>query len=133
MANLKKRVHPKKWPGVYYYETENLFRGAPDRCFYINYRQGTRLIWEKVGKLSEGYGPDVAAELRAERVKAIRHGEEVKTAKEIRQEKEERDKTFGEIAAKYFEVKGPFLKGYVTDQNPIREAPESYAGQTACQ
>jgi len=117
MATQKKRVHPKKWPGVYYYETANLFRGVPDRCFYINYRQGTRLVWEKVGKLSEGYSPDVAAELRAERVKSIRHGEEVKTAKEIRQEKEERDKTFGEIAAKYFEVKGPFLKGYVTDKN----------------
>lgn len=78
---------------------------------------GRRLIWEKVGKISEGYGPDVAAEIRADRIKAIRHGEEVKTAKELRREQAEKDKPFAEIADAYFDIKGPTLKGLTTDRN----------------
>ena len=72
---------------------------------------------EKVGKISEGYGPDVAAEIRADRIKAIRHGEEVKTAKELRREQAEKDKPFAEIADAYFDIKGPTLKGLTTDRN----------------
>jgi integrase len=59
----------------------------------------------------------VAAEIRAQRVKAVRHGEEVKTAREIRREQEEKNRPFEEIAAAYFEIKGPTLKGVVTDKN----------------
>lgn len=117
MATQKRRYHPKKWAGVYVYETTEIYDGNTDLCFYINYRSGRRLIWEKIGKVSEGYGPDVAAEIRAQRVKAVRHGEEVKTAKDIRREKAEKDKPFKEIADAYFEIKGPSLKGFVTDKN----------------
>jgi len=117
MASKYKRYHPKKWAGVYVYELCKLYNGSPDICFVINFRSGRRLIWEKVGKISEGYGPDVAAEIRAERIKAIRHGEEVKTAREIRREQAEKDKSFAEIADAYFEIKGPTLKGLVTDRN----------------
>ena len=117
MASKYKRYHPKKWAGVYVYELEEQYNGSPDLCFFINFRSGRRLIWEKIGKASEGYGPDVAAEIRAKRVKSVRHGEEVKTAKEIRREKAEKDKTFKEIADAYFEIKGPSLKGFVTDKN----------------
>lgn len=117
MASKYKRYHPKKWAGVYVYELEEFYNGAPDLCFFINFRSGRRLIWEKIGKISEGYSADVAAEVRAKRVKAVRHGEEVKTVKEIRREKAEKDKTFKEIADAYFEIKGPSLKGLVTDKN----------------
>lgn len=117
MANLKKRYHPNRWAGVYVYETTERYRGNPDLCFYIAYRSGRRLIWEKIGKISEGYGPEVAAEIRGERVKAIRHGEKIKTAKELRQEKFSKNKLFKEVAEAYFEIKGPTLKGYVTDFN----------------
>jgi hypothetical protein len=65
MATQKRRYHPKKWAGVYVYETSEMYNGAPDLCFYITFKSGRRLIWEKVGKISEGYGPDVAAEIRA--------------------------------------------------------------------
>lgn len=112
-----RRYHPNKWIGVYVYELEDFFRGKNDVCFNINYRNGRRLIWEKIGKLSEGYSAEVAAEIRAERIKALRHGEEVKTQKEIRQEKQQRDKSFQEVAADYFEIKGANLKGIVTDKN----------------
>lgn len=53
----------------------------------------------------------MAAEIRAERIKAIRHGDEVKTAKEIRREQAEKDKPFAEIADAYFEIKGPRSRG----------------------
>ena len=112
-----RRYHPKKWTGVYVYELNEFFRGKKDLCFNINYRQGRRLVWEKVGKLSEGYSAEVASEIRAERVKTVRHGEEIKTQKEIRQEKQQRDKSFQEVAADYFDIKGATLKGIVTDRN----------------
>ena len=35
MATQKKRFHPKKWAGVYVYETSTMHAGAPDVCFYI--------------------------------------------------------------------------------------------------
>ncbi len=121
MATQKRRYHPKKWAGVYVYETAEIFNGSPDLCFYINYRAGRRLIWEKIGKLSEGYGPDVAVEIRGKRVKAARHGDEVKTAKEIRQEQTEKNKPFKEVADAYFEIKGPSLKGLTTDKNRYKK------------
>lgn len=129
MATQKKRFHPNKWQGVYVYETAEVFDGAPDLCFYITFRSGRRLIWEKIGKISEGYGPDVAAEIRAARVKSLRHGEEVKTAKEIRREKAEKNKTFKEIADAYFEIKGPSLKGFVTDKNRYEKHLEPLCGK----
>ena len=110
------------------YESMERFKGAPDLCFYITFRVARRLVWEKVGKISEGYGPDVAAEIRAERVKGVRHGEEVKTAKEIRREKVEKDKTFKEVADAYFEIKGPTLKGIVTDKNRYEKHLEPLCG-----
>lgn len=129
MASKYKRFHPKKWAGVYIYELTELYNGSPDLCFFINYRSGRRLIWEKIGKVSEGYGPDVAAEIRADRVKAVRHGEEVKTAKEIRREKAETNKTFKEIADAYFDIKGPALKGLVTDKNRYEKHLEPLCGK----
>lgn len=131
MASKYKRFHPKKWAGVYVYELEELYNGTSDLCFFINFRSGRRLIWEKIGKISEGYGPDVAAEIRAKRVKAVRHGEEVKTAKEIRREKAEKDRTFKEIAEAYFEIKGPSLKGIVTDKNRYAKHLEPLCGNRA--
>ena len=129
MATQKKRFHPKKWAGVYVYETSTMHASAPDVCFYINYRSGQRLVWEKIGKRSEGYGPEVAAEIRAERIRAVRHGEAVKTAKEIREEQAERDKAFAEIASAYFETKGAGLKGFATDLNRYRKHLEPMFGK----
>lgn len=59
----------------------------------------------------------MAAEIRAERVKAVLHGEEVKTAKKIRRGQAERDKPFAGIADAYFEIKAPSRKDIVTDCN----------------
>lgn len=116
--NQKQRVDAKRWPGVYYYESSNKHHdGKPDCCLWITYKVGDKKRWEKVGWKSEGYTPQVAAEIRAERVKAARHGEDVKTAKEIAKDRDKRDKTINEIAKAYFASKGDSLKGAVTDHN----------------
>lgn len=111
MATQKRRYHPKKWAGVYVYETSEMYNGAPDLCFYITFKSGRRLIWEKVGKISEGYGPDVAAEIRADRIKAIRHGEEVKTAKELRREQAEKDSPLPKLRMHILTSRGRPSKG----------------------
>lgn len=118
MATKYTRAHPVKWPGVYFYESlERRFEDKPDVCFVISYKVETKKRWEKVGWRSEGYTPQVAAEVRADRVKKARHGEEVKTAKEIAHERVMTDRTIAELADAYFEAKGDTLKGVVTDRN----------------
>lgn len=117
MATKYKRAHQQKWPGVYVYEMVARGRdGGPDVCYMINYRVDGKLHWEKVGLKSEGYSPQVAAEIRAERVKAARHGQTVKTAKEIRLDKAAKDRKIDDLAKAYFENReserwGKFDKG----------------------
>jgi len=74
-----KRIQVSKFKGVYYRESEkNKIQGKPDRCFDIAYSlPNGKLKWEKVGWLSEGYTAEDAAEIRADRIKAMRHGEEL--------------------------------------------------------
>lgn len=118
MPSYYQRVHPHKWPGVYYLELKTLFRGKPDFAYYIAYTLPNRkLKWEKVGLKSEGYNPAAAAEVRAERIKTIRHGGEVLTQKEIRQVRIKNNLTLKEVATAYFDGKGDRLKGRRTDIN----------------
>ncbi len=92
----RKRV--KKFQGVYYRESKNrTINGKPDRCFDICYKdQNGKLIWEKVGWVSEGYSAAVASQIRAERMRAIRHGEELPKRKK-------KEITFGEAWERYNE------------------------------
>jgi len=115
----KYKIDSRKWPGVYGYDSvKRRVHGKRDTCYYIAYRAGKRLIWEKVGWKGEGYTPQIAAETRSERVRKARHGETVKTAKEIAQEKRRRDKTLSKIAEVYFESDhGKKIKGRKTDLN----------------
>jgi len=68
----------KRYPGVEYYQSSRRrFQGRPDKCFYIRYRDGRgRLVREKVGWESEGITAAYAAQLRAERLRTIRLGDE---------------------------------------------------------
>lgn len=83
-------------PGVYYRESFiKTHSGKPDRCFDICYRdQHEKLIWEKVGWTSEGYSAKFAAHLRGERLRTVRHGEELPKQKK-------KEVTFGEVWEKY--------------------------------
>lgn len=66
------------YKGVYQRESsETVFKGKPDLCYDIAYRVDGKLIWEKAGWLSEGYSAKLASEIRSQRMKQIRHGEEL--------------------------------------------------------
>jgi integrase len=66
---------PTRFPGVYEYIPES--GEKPDVTFYICYRFDGRLIWERAGKESEGYSAALADQVRGERIRNIRHGEEL--------------------------------------------------------
>ncbi len=75
---MGKRIKVKNYPGIYSRESENKnFKGKPDICYDICYKNKEKLIWEKVGWSSEGYSVKMAVMVRAERVRSIRHGEEL--------------------------------------------------------
>lgn len=119
MKNNKKIVDGRRWVGVLFYEsTKKKIAGRPDVCFYIRYTlPDSRKRLEKVGWKSEGYTPQIAAEIRGDRIRKARHGEEIKTARQIAAEKRRQDRTLSEIAKAYFELKGDKLKGRKTDLN----------------
>jgi integrase len=79
-------IHPKgvamektKYMGVYSRESagKRMKGNKLDICFYVTYRKEGRLIWEKVGWQGEGYSPKLASDIRSERLRMIRHGEEL--------------------------------------------------------
>lgn len=102
-----KRERASKHVGVYFRvsETRPRYRGKPDRCFDICYKVDGKLVWDKVGWASEGYSAQMAANVRAERMRTIRHGEELP-------KKRQRETTFGEVWQKYDEWLGNNGKKY---------------------
>lgn len=85
-----------KYLGVYEVELDRLFKGKPDRVFHIAYFHDGRHIWEKVGAVSEGYDEKLADIIRRERIRSIRHGEELPYEKKS-------ITTFKKLAEKYLE------------------------------
>jgi len=92
------RVRIPRYQGVYYRDSQSDTRrhnGKPDRCFDICYRNPKgKLVWEKVGWASEGYSASTAATIRAERLRSIRHGDEIVQRKD-------RQPTFGDLWERY--------------------------------
>lgn len=85
--------------------TNSRGKKVPDVCYSINYRslvitpegeKKWKLIWEKVGWSSEGYSLPLAVIVRAERMRSMRHGEELPHQKQSAP-------TFKEIMKKYLE------------------------------
>ncbi len=67
-----------KYSGVYERKSDaRMHNGKADSCFDITYRLDGKKVWEKVGWLSEGYAAKVASEIRSNRIRNIRHGEEL--------------------------------------------------------
>jgi hypothetical protein len=72
-----------KEKGVYELVSETKFtkssRGKTitDVCYYIAYKLDGKLTWEKIGWISEGYSVIAAAHVRGERLRTIRHREEL--------------------------------------------------------
>ena len=85
------------YPGVYSRQSNSRAKnGNTDVCFDITYKLDGKKIWEKVGWASEGYTAKLASQIRAERMRSLRHGEELP-----RQQK--KAPFFKEVAAKYLE------------------------------
>jgi integrase len=87
-----------KFPGVYLRASEGqrMYGGKADVCFYIRYKNQGKQYLEKVGWQSEGYSPKLATQIRAERLRMIRHGQELpKDKKKIPK--------FSEMAEAYLE------------------------------
>jgi integrase len=67
-----------KYQGVYERTAENRkHQGKPDICYDISYKVDGKKMWEKAGWASEGYTAKLAAQIRAERIRNIRHGEDL--------------------------------------------------------
>lgn len=67
-----------KYQGVYQRVSDvRTYKGKPDVCFDIAYRYDGKLIWEKIGWLSEGYSAKLSVEVRNERLRTMRHGQEL--------------------------------------------------------
>ncbi|MDD2466200.1 MAG: site-specific integrase [Desulfobulbus sp.] len=115
MAGQKYRI--KRHPGVYGYDSAiRRFNGKPDTCYYIVVTIDGKNKTEKVGWSSEGYTPQLAAELRAKRIRVARHQGEVKTSRDIRAEQRNVNKTLQEIKEHYFSsAKGGAIKGKKQD------------------
>lgn len=65
-----------KYPGVYMRtSSERKHDGKPDVCFDIAYNGAGRKVWEKIGWRSEGYTAVMASQIRAERLRTVRHGD----------------------------------------------------------
>ncbi|MDD5772372.1 MAG: site-specific integrase [bacterium] len=64
--------------GVYELVSEiRIYKRKPDVCYYITYKFNGKKKWEKVGWLSEGYSIKLASDVRSERLRSIRHSEEL--------------------------------------------------------
>lgn len=93
----KYRTSVKNYPGIYQRESEaRTHKGKPDICFDISYKLDSKKVWEKIGWVSEGYSPKLAAEIRAERLRSIRHGHELPRQKK-------KYPYFEELAQKYLQ------------------------------
>jgi len=70
---------PTKHIGVYARESEiKRYDGKPDLCFYITYKlPDGKKIWEKLGWRSEKFTAALASEIRVERTRNIRLGEDI--------------------------------------------------------
>jgi integrase len=87
MKKGKEAKKPRKWEaekfvGVYERPSnKRRYEGKPDVCYWIFYRVDGKLKGEKVGWASEGYSQKLASIVRSERLRSIRHGEELPNEK----------------------------------------------------
>ena len=115
MASKKYPI--KRYQGVFGYDSATKrLNGKPDVCLYITFKLDGKKTTEKVGWLSEGYTPQLAAELRAKRIREGRHQGEVKTSRDIRAEQRKTNRPLKEVKDHYFSsTRGQAIKGRKTD------------------
>lgn len=109
----------KKHLGVYGYNSATKrINGKPDVCFYVVFTVDGKNTTEKIGWMSEGYTPQIAAEERAKRLRAVRHLGEIQTSKDLRLEQLKTNRPLREIKEHYFNsTRGTALKARKHDLN----------------
>ena len=70
--------------------------GRTDVSFDITYKLDGKKVWEKIGWTSEGYTAKLASQIRAERLRSIRHGQELPQHKQ-------KAPSFKDLTAKYLD------------------------------
>jgi len=90
----KTERHATLYPGVYEREAERVI-GQKDICFDISYKKDGKKVWEKIGWKSHGYTALLAKQVRAERIRAMQHGEELPREKQ-------KEPFFQDLADEYF-------------------------------
>jgi len=103
----KVKVKGREIPGVYERLSKKYGTG-----FYIAYWNKGKQIFERVGWKKDGYTPDLAAIVRSERLRSIRHGEE------LPQDKASVPR-FKELADKYKEWSKANKRSYRSDESRI--------------
>ncbi len=128
---IRRRVDKNKWLGVYVLESAKRdLKGRKNRIYYITYKVDGRKIWEKIGTASEGITPQICAEERSNRLRKARHGEQIKTSKELARERRAKDRTLNVIKKAYFDSdRGRKLKGRTTDLNRYDKHIDSVLGK----
>jgi len=91
----KTKRHTTQYPGVFERKAERVIDQA-DICYDIAYKVDGKKIWEKVGWRSQGYSVKLAAQIRAERIRALQHGQELPQQKK-------KAPYFREVMEKYLE------------------------------
>ena len=107
VKRVKAKVKGKDAEGVYQRFSEKHGIG-----YDIVYRHKGRQIWERVGWEKNGYTPDMAAIIRSERLRSIRHGEELP--------QEKKTPLFGDVSKKFLEWSKGNLRSYAQDENRYR-------------
>jgi integrase len=102
---------PTRYTGVYERSSaERMYKGRPDICFDVTYKVSGRKVWEKVGWASEGYTAKLADQVRAERIRSLRHGLDLP--------KQRIAPLFGDVAKKYLEwLRIDKFKNIASDQS----------------
>jgi len=91
-------VKVKKYIGVYFEESQSRrWHDKPDKVFWIAFKRGGKLVWERCGWASEGWTADASQRRRYELLEQERVGE-YKPKKERKQEQ----LTFGELMGRHY-------------------------------
>lgn len=101
-ARVAMKRKKSKFTGVYMRESKDRrYKGKPDICFDVTFKEGSRKLWQKVGWRSEGITAAYASKVRAEIMRKVRLGMDVSTPKPM---------TFGQAFKEYEENHLPTLK-----------------------
>jgi len=104
---MSEQLERTQYQGIYQRHSENRRNhkdGKIDVCFYYSLKVDGLKKWIKVGWKSEGYSVQIARDLRADHMQALRHGQVFNKEGQAAAQKQNEDLTF-EAAWKIYSEK----------------------------